>query len=245
MRKTLITFGCSWTFGVGAHYESNLSRDEYERTAWLPQYIEPYTFRRLISDRCNLKNINLAKGGSSNQLQFRLAKEFFFAKDDKWFEGTDITVLWGITSVYRNEFFNSMTKEYDDFSMVQPGFREIIFKKYFDESVEIEKLSQEMKLFDYFFANKGIKNYWFNTFNNHKYKLHFDNLLFQGKDLLSILVKNDNDNNKYHKSDWNDTDVKINQAKELGLVNPFTLHPTNSAHKILAEHFIKEIDYLE
>ena len=100
-----------------------------------------------------------------------------------------------------------------------------------------------MKMFDHFFAQKNIKNYWYNTFNEHVYTFKFDNLLFNGRDLLSILVKDYDNNDKYHVSDWHDTDRKITQAKEKGLVNPFTLHPTQRAHKIIADAFSEEINF--
>ena len=89
--------------------------------------------------------------------------------------------------------------------------------------------------------NKGIKNYWFNTFNPHQYTLDFTNLLFDGHDLLSLLIKDYVNNDKYHISDWGDTDRKIQSAKEQGLVNPISLHPTRKAHKIIADLFLENL----
>jgi hypothetical protein len=61
--------------------------------------------------------------------------------------------------------------------------------------------------------------------------------------LLSLLLKDNEPNNKYHKSNWLDTDRKITKAKDLGLVNPFSLHPTEDSHKIIAGLFENEIDF--
>jgi hypothetical protein len=243
MKNILVTFGCSWTYGVGAHYETGMTDEEYKINAWNTAIIEQYAFRKLISDKINFKNINFSCGGSSNQRQFRLAKEFFLSKDEQWFHDKNIIVLWGLTSLYRNEFFDASKNEYYNFFLDEKGFAQIILKKYFSEPIELQKLSEEMKMFDHFFYQKNIKNYWYNTFNEHTYTFKFDNLLFNGRDLLSIIVKDYDNNDKYHVSDWKDTDRKITRAKEQGLVNPFSLHPTAHSHKIIADYFLKEIEF--
>jgi hypothetical protein len=243
MKNILVTFGCSWTYGVGAHYKIGMTDEGYKVNAWNTAIIEQYAFRTLISDKINFKNINFSRGGSSNQRQFRLAKKFFLSKDEQWFHENNVIVLWGLTSLYRNEFFDANKNEYYNFFLGDEGFAQIIFEKYFSESVELQKLSEEMKMFDYFFAQKNIKNYWYNTFNEHTYTFKFDNLLFNGRDLLSILVNDYDKNDKYHISNWYDTDRKITQAKEQGLVNPFSLHPTAHCHKIIADYFLKEIEF--
>lgn len=98
--KTLLTLGCSWTFGVGANYTPAMSREEYMATAW-SDAAEKNSFRTLLSKKYNLNNINCSLGGSSNQRQFRLAEECFFnhqitekkyndVKDPSWPEFTSV-----------------------------------------------------------------------------------------------------------------------------------------------------------
>ena len=243
----LITFGCSWTFGVGATYMTGMSLEQFERYAWDEYYITKYTFRKLISDQLGCEHVNFSYGSSSNQKQFRLAREFFLTKDKRWFENHNVTVLWGLTSLYRTEYFNTINNKYDNFLLTVPTEKDwkdlsrILLEKYFNEDVELENLSLQMKMFDIFFAHKGIKNYWFNTFNPHQYTLDFKNLLFEGHDLLSLLIKDYKPNDLYHLSDWNDNDRKIKLAKEQGLVNPISLHPTRKSHKMIANMFLEQL----
>ena len=74
MENILVTFGCSWTYGVGAHYETDMTEKEYKVNMWNKTIIEQYAFRTLISGKIGFKNINFSGGGSSNQHQFRLAR---------------------------------------------------------------------------------------------------------------------------------------------------------------------------
>ena len=32
--EVLVTFGCSWTYGVGANYKEGMEEEEYMKTAW-------------------------------------------------------------------------------------------------------------------------------------------------------------------------------------------------------------------
>lgn len=118
MEKLLITFGCSWMFGVGVGYTDGMTIEEFNDIAWDNEICDKLSFRGLLSNKLNFKNINFATGGSSNQKQFRLAKEFFFSTKFRQLrnEYDDIIVLWGITSTARNELFNAIKKEYKNFS---------------------------------------------------------------------------------------------------------------------------------
>ena len=98
----LITLGDSWVFGVGADYQEGMSYKNYKDIAWNQS---KNCFRQLISNQFDLENLNLSKGGSSNQAQFRLALNTFFGKDKINVQETDI-VLWGITSVFRTELWS-------------------------------------------------------------------------------------------------------------------------------------------
>jgi len=244
MEKLLISFGDSWVFGTGINYQENMDEEEFKKDAWNSKRKlgNQYIFRNIIAEHTNRNNLNFSQGGSSNQRQFRLAEEFFFSKPDSWFLENDIVVVWGITSVYRNEFFNNSKNDYENFLLDNNSLGYILLKKYFSYEDEIKKLSGRMKLFNYFFKEKKIKNYWFSVFNDHKYYYNIDNILFNGNSLLDLLVNDFEKNNIYHKSMWNDEDRKIKIAKKNKLVNPFTLHPTKESHRILANFFIKNIN---
>ena len=237
MVKKLITFGCSWTYGVGVNYHDQMTEQDYKETAWNKNICDEFSFRGLLSKKYNLENINFSTGGSPNQKQFMEAEQFLPKYNDK-----DTVVLWGLTSVYRYYMYDSKKKCYESlFLGNQNSFNKIMLSRVFDYDNEIARLEQKMLFFNDYFDKKGIRNFWYNTFNKHEYKNKFDNVLFNGEDLLSIMINDFDDNSAYHKSDWCDTDKKILQAKKMGLVNPITLHPTKQAHKIISEHFEKEI----
>jgi len=123
MKKLLITFGCSWTYGVGLNYIDGMSKSEYNSGSRNNAVIaNELSFRGLISKKLNFDNVNFSVGGSSNQKQFRLAKEFFFSNtfNDLKSKYKEIVVLWGITSTARNELYNLNKKEYDSFFYYNP-----------------------------------------------------------------------------------------------------------------------------
>ena len=254
-KNLLISFGCSWTYGMGANYISGMTKKDFENVFENEYQIEPLIFRKIISNKLDRVHINFSDIGSSNQRQFRLAKEFFLTKDQEWFDQHDVIVLWGLTSLYRNEFYSTKIKDYYSLFLTYPQrcilrstdneekrkFSKILLQRYFKEEVELKKLSEDMTLFNNFFEYKKITNYWFNTFNPHTYPHKFHNLLFEGNDLLSILINDYTTNDKYHISDWDDTDLKITKAKEHKLVNPFSGHPTRVGHKIIADRILQHI----
>ncbi len=84
-KNLLISFGCSWTYGVGANYISGMTKKDLEDVAWDVSQIEPLSFRKIISNKLDRVHINFSSRGSSNQRQFRLAREFFLTKDQEWF----------------------------------------------------------------------------------------------------------------------------------------------------------------
>ena len=254
-KNLLISFGCSWTYGMGANYISGMTKKDFENVFENEYQIEPLSFRKIISNKLDRVHINFSDIGSSNQRQFRLAREFFLTKDQEWFDQHDVIVLWGLTSLYRNEFYSTKIKDYYSLFLTYPqrcilrstdneeqrSFSKILLQRYFKEEVELKKLSEDMTLFNNFFEYKKITNYWFNTFNPHTYPHKFHNLLFEGNDLLSILINDYTTNDKYHISDWDDTDLKITKAKEHKLVNPFSGHPTRVGHKIIADRILQHI----
>ena len=240
----LVTLGDSWVYGVGAGYsfDNPISKKEYIAKRGSEEFLN-CGFRTLLAKKMGVKNINFSRGGSSNQKQFRLASEYFLRDKNVVKNGI---VLWGITSVYRNEFFNTKLNKYENFFVPDPTHDIVLSKvlsvRYMSEKVEIEKLYYNIELFNYYFKSIGIKNYWFNIFNDHKYPNHINNILFEGNSLLSVLLNDYEKNDKYHKSVWGvTTDRKIKTALKNKLVNPISSHPTKESHSMIVDLLYNEL----
>lgn len=313
--KLLITFGCSWTYGVGIGFTPGMSESEFLNISHDQHLANQFSFRGLLCKQFNFDNINFSAGASSNQKQFRLAKQYFssnkFLKDIETY--SEVIVLWGITSLYRNELYsnsydNLVNFRYGKKSTLDKKFIAQYFKHVFDETNELRELSLEILFWDNFFRGYNIKNYWFDTFNHNDYFYPFDpadyadrkqnylecagedwpswhdflyNRLDQTKseihyeihdtsrfhwadsnqifsyfpqildldknprDLANYLaVKNGSDitDKTLHQSLWEVDTYRIKYLKDIGLVNPFSLHPTKTAHQQLAEYFSSKID---
>jgi hypothetical protein len=190
MTKVLITFGCSWTFGVGVGYDESMSLADYKNINQSVEVNDQLSFRGIISQRHGFENINFSKGGSSNQKQVRLAKTFFNSKkfQDLQESGAEIVVLWGITSTSRNESFVALSDKVIDFMYSSPAvhsFRSLrkktvesvnedmialfFAKNLYNHEHEIFMLAHELAHWNTFFKSLGIKNYWYDTFNHHDY----------------------------------------------------------------------------
>ena len=238
--KKIYTFGDSWVWGVGAGFSKGMTKAEYGEIAWDESYLDK-SFRKLLSQDYGAQNRNFSSPGSSNQQQIRLASDLFikhskfFSKNkDRWSD--DVIVLWGLTSVYRTELFDVESESY--FNQFIPGhksdlggdFGKIYGTRHFNELVETERLYYQVELFNSLLRELGISNYWFNIFNEHRFPKLPENMLFGGRSLLSLLIDTDENDDSYHKSDGDDTDWKITKAKDMGLVNPHSGHPTQAGH---------------
>ena len=207
----LVTFGDSWVYGVGAGYSSEnpVTKKVYKEKEVSEEYLN-CSFRILLAKKLGIKNTNFSSQGSSNQKQFRLASEYFL-RDKNVIKNS--IVLWGITSVYRNEFFDTIKNNYDNFLVPAINrdlvLSEILSVRYMSKEVEIEKLYYNMELFNHYFKSVGIKNYWYNIFNDHEYPNKLNNILFKGNSLLSVFTGDYKKNSQYHKSIWEQTDRKI------------------------------------
>jgi len=181
MSTLLVTFGCSWTFGVGAGYHvgtSHLPEEELRAMLWDSQLADAHSFRGLLSSKYGFVNKNFASGGSSNQRQFRLAKEFFSSINfnDLQNKFERIIVLWGITSTARNEMYISQLDKLQNFfynsisTDPDAEWAKIMVKNFYDHDNEINQLLTEMIFWNDYFKSKNIINFWFDTFNHHNYK---------------------------------------------------------------------------
>lgn len=264
--KYFITLGCSWTWGAGVGYTDGMEAKDFKNIVFNKELADKYSFRSLLAEQHGYKNVNFSIFKSSNKKQFRLARNFFssdlFSKLKN--NAEDIIVLWGITSTGRNEVFSSENNEYINFLLnhsdhFEFGQAEEKISKFFLENVydhqhEIFELAQEMAHWNNYFKLLGIKNYWFDSFNHHDYKInspgdgkdYINNTNIENfaivhdyaRDLMSQLLITSNVDkfdSKYHSSTWLlDTD-RANLLVEKGLVNPFSFHPTKIGNKRIAE----------
>lgn len=180
MKTILITFGCSWTMGVGTYYYKGMSEDEYYNTWDRPQG----TFREILGKSLNADTLNFSIGGTSNQKQFRFAKHFFSSDDFEKIkkEYDKIIVLWGITSTARTEVWDYQTKDLKNIILPNPKYtwQKIVNKDnyiikqwlrfFYNHEHEVHTLAKEMHFFNSYFNALNIKNYWFDTFNHHDYE---------------------------------------------------------------------------
>ena len=222
----LITFGCSWTKGVGIPYEKGMSREEYLKvrsSRW--DLMNKYSFRGILSERLGFENISFASGGSSNQRQERLATEYFNTNSPE-----DTVVLWGITGVGRNELMIDGKLENIMYTYNDPHVR-YYHEHFYDEKTELEKLGNMMVHWNKFFEAYHIPNLWFQTFNTYRFSQKIDRLL--PRDLLTRITHPHV--RDMHQSAWKLDSKRIQEAKNKGYVNPYSLHPTKETHVKLAD----------
>ena len=228
----LVTFGCSWTNGVGIHYKEGMTLEEYEKGRKNSEEKEKSTFRILLSERLGYTNIDHSRGGSSNQLQERLATEYF---NNNSLE--DTVVLWGITSITRNELTIHGERKNFHYGNNLDEYQQYYVEHFYDEKSELERLGNAMIHWNKFFEGHNIPNLWFQTFNTYKFPQKIDRLL--PRDLLTNLTRpmlRDN-----HSSQWGLDSKRIIEAKNKGYVNPYSLHPTKETHILLADMLEKPL----
>lgn len=299
MKDLLITFGCSWTEGVGVNYEPGMSFKEFKLHAKDQYSLDHYSFRNLLCNKYNLCNLNFARGGSSNQTQFRTAEDFFSSDvfQRLRYKHKKILVLWGITSIFRNETFFTDTNQMKSFFYTNKSLlSKTIVSNHFDSQNEMNLISKKIDFWNKFFDLVEIKNLWFDTFNHHNYhdcipeqvreeyqkyaggqwpswqkfksgdftdtpvhiqeeildysqwnfyqyfgkcgpkRLYMENNC--PRDLLSQLaIKHGmtNVDTQYHLSDWEVDSERITFLVKLGILNPYSHHPTKQGHVDIAE----------
>lgn len=172
MKSLLITFGCSWTYGIGLSWHPGISAEEFESSRWLPEICDRLSFRGILAGRYDLDALNFSQGASSNQTQFRLARDYFgsllFEQHQRQYE--KILVVWGITSTARNEVYHVDSKMRSSFLYSdQTALAKIMVTDHYDHAHEVEQLAKDILFWNKFFASNGIDNIWFDTFNHHDY----------------------------------------------------------------------------
>jgi len=265
MPKTLATFGCSWTAGVGASYNSTVPDEEtYKKYAWDSDMNYPNSFRGILCNRFNLGNFNVSKGGASNDYNFETASSIFGNEQKrKEFLDSDPLVLWGITStarLYRNGesiFLNHNREEsigyfLDDEYAKNPSLDDLKYilgnheylysalhlKMYYNHDTEVLRLANLIQNWNVIFEFYKIPVIWFDTFNTHNYYNNPDN--FIKGDLLSRMleykkIKYRKNKKWYHLSDWTNDDPRITAGVKNKLLNPYSYHPSAKGHSVIAD----------
>lgn len=247
MKKSLlVTSGCSWTYGTGAAYSPGMSLTEYKKIAWDNSLCDRLSFRGILANKYNLDNINLATGGSSNQRQFRLIKNFFSSTETKRnLEKYDrIFVLHGITSTARNELYPVEKESLTNFKFdgdSSNSWCKAWVKNFYNHDNEVERLTEQMIFLNDYYRAVGVENLWYDTFNHHHYPVPIDRLIAPNadcRDLLSTMsarlgetIVNDN----YHLSSWKVDSDRVSKLISLGYLNPISTHPTQLGHSLIAK----------
>ena len=258
----LITFGCSWTYGVGSFYESEMTEKEYKQIAWDTELTYQHSWRKIVADKLNLININFSIGASTNELQFMMAEIFFSSDLWKFIEESSkkVIVLWGTTSLLRKTVWSVKDKQNitvwldvdsdmdrDKTQRIINIFSNIYTKLFFDSDNEINNLCHRMNCWNTFFEKVNVRNFWFDTFISFNYPKQIKNLIGveeTDRDLLFYLCKiNGNiiNEKKIHRSTWSIDNKKIEFLYKNQLVNPYSFHPTRECHKQLGEFFIQKL----
>ena len=263
MKDFLITFGCSWTFGQGSGYQDGMTEDEYNKIYLDPEICWQNGWRRHVAEHFDLENINFGCGGSSNDKQFRLAKQFFASNTfKKIFQSkAKVYVLWGTTSVNRYDFWIREDFDYahiflkscdnKDVSPTLFGDRSgaidqiagVLNKYSYYEPARVKQLELEFIHWNQYFKMMGIKNFWYDTFSSFRYGVNLPNFFDQGKadrrDMLATIVENDRVRKKSLVPGWCVDDFVY--ACDNNMLNPYTYHPKADGYKEIADHLISKL----
>ena len=252
--NALVTFGCSWTAGIGSWYDpdkhikmSMEEYDQYQNKGEGRQLKNEYCFRTILARKHNYVNKNFSKPASSNSKQFRKAEQYFNTDDYKKYD--NVIVLWGLTSTARMELWNLKDKKYKSHFMTddRQDLNTILRKYHYDHDIEVNRLSTQIQHWDKYFNMIGVKNYWFDTFNHHDYDYESSNMIMgdeNPRDLMSYLCKSEGlsfKTDSYHFSDWRLDSDRIKFLLKKQLVNPISHHPNKQAHILLADILDKHI----
>ena len=245
---TFLFFGCSWTYGkninlIGDPGDVDPSYNEQ-------QQIELYSYRSLVTKHFNSTQINYSQGASSNDRQFWLALEHFFGPPWRPYRAKEnnLVVLWFITSTARKEFYNATNETWENIMLgqfdKQPQFHRAYLVDYYDHKKELEKMSQQMMLWNNYFASNGIKNLWIDTFNHHDYplpvvnRMYFDTKFTDLMSNLCIISGYTPEENQYHYSRGRIDDRRSKHLVDVGILNSKTYHPTQEGHRLIAEKLL-------
>lgn len=252
----LITFGCSWTFGEGSGYKDGMSLKKYESVQSDEDICWKNGWRKIVVDHFNFEHINFSEGGSSNDRQFRLAKEFFISKKfSELYKQKNIIVLWGITvtnrydmwcrdtNQYEKIFLNTCEQELIQFNQHKDKMAVCLKRFSHDEKSRLLNLETDIIHWNQFFKLLNIKNFWFDTFCSNNYKTRFSNFFDinnNNRDLLYQICSTHKTNLKI--KDPIGKDLCFDYAKKHNLINSYSLHPKKEEYQLIAKYIIDKLE---
>jgi hypothetical protein len=250
----LITFGCSWTYGVGVNYQYGMNKEVFEKDAWSSEICDQLSWRGVLGRQFDLTNINFSSSGSSNQRQFRLAREFFPTDKFKQLQTqfNRIIVLWGITSTSRNEIYSLKNESITNiFYHQETELSKFFLLNCYSHIHEVSELCQHMTFWEDYFSLLNVENYWFDTLNTHNYNavvgdtkpLHILDAGKQPRDLMSWLCQESGMTLNPYSYDWENDDGRVDYLKLKNIINPISMHPTQQSHEKLADYFSERIKF--
>jgi len=265
MKKLLVTFGCSWTWGAGCFLppEKDINdgrgfdEEDYEnfRNNYAKKLVEIHSFRARLCKKHGYENRNFSGQGSSNQRNFRLAEKYFNTDDYKNYD--KVIVLWGITSTARGEFwygdhpsikkFKRNSYKSIQYARTDVDLANFMRERHYNHDVEVERLGECIKHWDKYFKFIGVENHWFDTFNHHDYPEVSDNMIGKDdkkRDLLSKLCEQEGmtvRDDSYHFSIWREDCDRIEYLLDKQVVNQISHHPNQKGHQMIADILDKEI----
>ena len=244
----LITLGCSWVFGIGSFYDSKNPIDNKtyhellsKRYDYGENFEDDTCWRLKLCNELNLTNINISKNGSSNQSQFRRAVKYFAENEMDW---KNSVVLWGITSIYRDELWFNRLKGYSSVKFSQAkndptkrleernrtGFDTYAyFEEHFDEQVFTRDLKNNILHWQHYFDTLGVPYAFYETLNTTGV---IPNPALE-EDMCTTLARRNGwhgNKDKFHFSDWFGDCHRIDLLQRRGLVNPHSFHPTQQGN---------------
>lgn len=251
----LVTFGCSWTFGEGSGYEDWMSEKEYEKIRADEKICYENSWRKKVIEHFDIDHINFSEAGSSNDLQFRLAKQFFTSKkfQEIYKSYKNIIVLWGITATNRYDFWcrdtnkyakillNNAEEDVKKFNQYEDHLGLTLKKLSYNHQTRVNELEIDIVFWNQYFKLLKIKNFWFDTFYSIKYKIkpvNFFGIDSQKRDLLFMLCEKKPDQYKIKKFI---NDDYFEYAKNKGIVNEYSLHPKKEEYNLIADYFIDKL----
>lgn len=254
---TLITFGCSWTFGEGSGYEEGMTKEQYEKIQHDPEICWQNGWRKPVVEHFGFDHINFGEGGSSNERQFRIAKKFFVSnKFKELYESKKrIIVLWGTTSISRYDVWLKKTNKYEKL-FLQDIERDLL--KYGDdlekigfaidrfchwEPTRVMELELEILFWNQYFKLLGIKNFWYDTLSSYRYKIkpsNFFDIDKNDRDMVNIVCEEYKSRNK--KAVRIPFEDSFTYAIKNKAVNDWSYHPKKEGYKGIANHLIKKLE---
>lgn len=160
-------------------------------------------------------------------------------------------VLWFITSTARTEFFDTIKRNYINEFYIDPSHpvTKSLAVNCYDHTNEVEKLAQQMSLWNAYFASQGIKNVWIDTFNHHDYPIKIKNYIKlndTASDIMSNMCINLGydgfKNSEFHTSNHRADDTRSKFLAEKNMLNNKTFHPTIKGHELIAEILVPKIE---